>query len=42
MEDPDKGSSGRARGTKSILIRERRCNRLKMLDTGTGKQPDIP
>ena len=25
MEDPDKGSSGRARGTKSILIRERQC-----------------
>ena len=23
MEDPDKGSSGRARETKSILIRER-------------------
>ena len=25
MEDPDKGSSGGARGTKSILIRERQC-----------------
>jgi len=25
MEDPDKGSSGGARGMKSILIRERQC-----------------